>query len=63
VLFLKWRKSTWSYNNGNCVEVRLAMRTVDMRDSKHRSGATLRFSRDSWREFLDGVRLDEFDRP
>ncbi|MFC0532484.1 DUF397 domain-containing protein [Phytohabitans kaempferiae] len=57
-----WRKSSRSYNNGDCVEARHDASTVEMRDSKDHAGPVLGFHRDRWVEFLDGVQLGEFDR-
>ncbi|WP_408635513.1 DUF397 domain-containing protein [Phytohabitans suffuscus] len=58
-----WRKSSRSYNNGDCVEARRGAATVEMRDSKQHGGAVLGFRQDRWQEFLEGVQLGEFDRP
>ncbi|MGN9809732.1 DUF397 domain-containing protein [Micromonospora sp. BQ11] len=48
----QWRKSTRSGSNGACVEVRFADHTVEVRDSKDRSGRTLRFDGSTWLTFL-----------
>lgn len=58
-----WRKSSRSYNNGDCVEARRDASTVEMRDSKDRGGPVLGFHQARWLEFLEGVQLGEFDRP
>jgi Domain of unknown function (DUF397) len=63
VLTDSWRKSSRSYNNGDCVEARSHATTVEMRDSKDRGGPVLGFDRDRWQEFLEGLQLGEFDRP
>ncbi|MCI4064378.1 DUF397 domain-containing protein [Micromonospora sp. R77] len=50
----RWRTATRSSNNGgDCVEVadNLPGRVL-VRDSKDRSGGTLRFTPDGWRAFL-----------
>lgn len=35
---------------------------VQLRDSKHPHEATLSFVRPEWRDFIEGVKLGEFDR-
>ena len=60
-----WRKSTRSGNGGNCVEVAddLAAEygVVLVRDSKNRTGPTLRFTATEWAAFVSGVKTGEFD--
>jgi hypothetical protein len=58
-----WRKSTRSSTNGSCVEVRLSDATVEMRDTKDRTGPVLAFSADAWQSFVAAVHVGEFDRP
>jgi hypothetical protein len=59
---LSWIKSSFSFANGNCVEVAsLPEGGVGVRDSKDREGAILRFAPDEWRAFLGGVHNGEFD--
>jgi hypothetical protein len=61
---LAWRKSSASTANGNCVEVAcLPVGRVAVRDSKDKAGAILRFSRDSWQQFLYEVRHRPFPAP
>jgi Domain of unknown function (DUF397) len=53
----EWRKSSWSANNGNCVEVaRLVGGRVGVRDSKDAQGPVLAFSPDAWRAFVGSIR-------
>jgi len=57
-----WIRSSFSFANGNCVEVAsLPDREIGIRDSKDREGTVLRFTPDEWRAFLGGVRSGEFD--
>jgi Domain of unknown function (DUF397) len=59
-----WIKSSYSYANGNCVEVaRLPDGQVGVRDSKNPQGAILRFTSAGWRAFLAGARRGEFGSP
>ena len=52
----RWRKSSYSGNGGNCVEVGDAARVILVRDTKDRSGPVLRFSPAVWRRFADQVK-------
>ncbi|HUC26339.1 MAG TPA: DUF397 domain-containing protein [Streptosporangiaceae bacterium] len=59
-----WVKSSFSFANGNCVEVAsLNGGTVGVRDSQNAEGLVLRFSQPEWHAFLGGVRNGEFDGP
>jgi hypothetical protein len=59
---LSWVKSSYSFANGNCVEVaNLPGGGIGLRDSKDTEGAILRFTPDEWHAFLGGVRNGEFD--
>jgi Domain of unknown function (DUF397) len=59
VLF--WMSSSFSFANGNCVEVARDGDTVHLRDSKHPEDGTLAFTVDEWAAFLAGVHAGEFD--
>jgi Domain of unknown function (DUF397) len=53
----EWRKSSYSSQSGNCVEVaRNLPGPVAVRDSKEPAGARLVVSRETWRVFLKGLR-------
>jgi hypothetical protein len=56
-----WRKSTRSGDNGQCVEVRRVDDTIEVRDSKDRSGPVLSFTLAEWVAFTDGSKECEFD--
>lgn len=59
-----WRKSSLSYANGNCVEVRLfGTGGVQVRNSRLPGEGTLEFTAKEWEEFLAGARQGEFDLP
>jgi hypothetical protein len=59
----EWRKSSYSGNSGNCVEVRTASPagTVAVRDSKQVPGPELAIAGDRWAAFLRGVKRGQFD--
>ena len=49
----RWVKSSFSFANGNCVEVaELPGDTVGIRDSRDPGGPVLRFTRGDWAAFL-----------
>ena len=53
----EWRKSSYSSQSGNCVEVaRNLSGLVAVRDSKEPDGARLVVSRETWRAFLLALR-------
>lgn len=57
-----WMKSSFSFSNGNCVEVASPYGgAVGVRDSKDAEGLILRFTPLEWHAFLGGVRNGEFD--
>jgi hypothetical protein len=54
-----WRKSSYSGDQGNCVEVAEATSRVLVRDTKDTAGPVLRFSPAAWRGFADQVKADQ----
>jgi hypothetical protein len=53
----EWRKSSYSSQSGNCVEVaRNLPGLVAVRDSKQPDGAKLVVSQETWRMFIRNVR-------
>jgi hypothetical protein len=57
----EWRKSSYSVNNGACVEVALESKAITIRDSADPEGAVVRYSGHAWRGFLTQVANGEFD--
>jgi hypothetical protein len=58
----EWRKSSYSGNSGNCVEVAGNLPgIVVVRDSKDPDGPKLIFNPDEWEVFAAGIRGGEFD--
>jgi hypothetical protein len=57
----EWKKSSYSFANGNCIEIQQVADSVWMRDSKHPAGPLLRFTLSEWDAFISGVRNGEFD--
>ncbi|MET8112668.1 DUF397 domain-containing protein [Streptomyces prasinus] len=51
----QWRKSTYSPDASNCVEIATAPATVLVRDSKDAAGPRLALSPASWAAFLTHV--------
>lgn len=47
----RWRTSSYSTANSNCVEVAVA-ETVGVRDTKNREAGQLTFAREAWRGAL-----------
>lgn len=59
-------KSSWSAENGNCVEIaELPDRTIGVRDSKDNSPSrpVLTFAFGDWSSFIIGVKRGDFDLP
>jgi hypothetical protein len=53
----QWHKSSYSTNDGACVEVAGSR----VRDSKDRDGPVLDFTPDEWRALIAGIKAGEFD--
>lgn len=52
----RWRKSSYSTNAGNCVEVAVAGGAVGLRDSKHPHGTPLAFPTAAFTALVTTVR-------
>ncbi|NEC08864.1 DUF397 domain-containing protein [Streptomyces sp. SID7909] len=63
---LRWYKSSYSANGGNCIEVAANLTattgTVPVRDSKQVCGPNLLVSTNAFSSFVEGVRTGEFGR-
>ncbi|MDR7299995.1 DUF397 domain-containing protein [Haloactinomyces albus] len=53
---LVWRKSSYSSNGSDCVEVAFAAENVAARDSKDPEGPALRFDEPQWKRFVGALR-------
>ena len=58
----QWFKSSYSANNGSCVEVAILDEGIAVRDSKDPAGPALQFSVDAWTGFLAAVQHGDFQR-
>ncbi|MGE5290248.1 MAG: DUF397 domain-containing protein [Micromonosporaceae bacterium] len=58
---LRWRKSSHSGGDNQCVEVAPVREAIAVRDSKDPSGPKLIFGRRAWRAFTDAARRGELD--
>jgi Domain of unknown function (DUF397) len=57
---MQWRKSSYSANEGDCVEVAvLPDDSRAIRDSKNPDGPMLQFTADEWRAFIRRVKTGE----
>ena len=57
-----WRKSSFSPNNGNCVEfLPLEDGDVALRNSRDPQGAQLRYTREEIAAMIRGIKAGEFD--
>ncbi|ACU40175.1 DUF397 domain-containing protein [Actinosynnema pretiosum subsp. pretiosum] len=54
----RWRKSSSSTTNPDCVELSITPDATSVRDSKDPSGGRLRFGRSSFSGFLDRIKRE-----
>lgn len=50
---MEWRKSSYSGDTGNCVEIAWPNEEVAVRDSKQQLSPTLTFPTPAWQALLD----------
>ncbi|MGW4892469.1 DUF397 domain-containing protein [Kitasatospora sp. NPDC004240] len=61
IVAVRWRKSSYSNGQGECVEVADGVPGVlPVRDSKDPEGPTLLFTADAWAAFVVGIKSGEF---
>jgi len=53
---MKWRKSSYSQNGGQCVEITSGNGLVLVRDTTNRGGGALAFGPEAWARFLTSIR-------
>jgi hypothetical protein len=58
---LRWRKSSYSVNSGNCVELADAGPAILVRDSKHPEAGHLTFTRAELSALIAAARAGELD--
>lgn len=58
---ITWITSSYSGENGNCVEVGTAAAVRAVRDTKDRDGGTLTFAPAAFRAFIGATKTGRFD--
>lgn len=58
-----WRKSSYSGNGGQCIEVADDDSRVMVRDTKDRTGPMLSFTPDAWRRMVKQVKASLAQQP
>lgn len=54
-----WRKSTYSAQNGSCVELAFADTAIGVRDSKNSDAGHLALASAGWHSFVSAVKADK----
>jgi hypothetical protein len=53
---MKWRKSSYSQNGGQCIETASGHGVILVRDTTNRDGGTLSIPSDAWQRFTATLR-------
>ncbi len=61
-LTASWKKSTRSNGSDSCVEARLLVDAVEIRDTKDRSGPSLAFTSVIWAAFIGDIKAGRYDK-
>jgi hypothetical protein len=56
---VEWRKSTYSTDQGNCVEAASVPDAIAIRDSKNPNGPNLAFAPESWEAYTSHVKASQ----
>lgn len=59
-LAFEWIKSSYSGQNGECIEVRRSASAVDVRDSTAPQDGVVAVSEGAWADFVGAVKRGEF---
>ncbi len=53
---MDWRKSSFSGENGSCVEIASNPSVIMVRDTTNRQGFTLSVPAEAWQTFISGLK-------
>jgi hypothetical protein len=56
---MKWRKSSYSANASDCVELAVHNEQTAIRDTKNRTGGSLSIAASQWLRFLETIKDGE----
>ncbi|RSO04574.1 hypothetical protein DMH18_33905 [Streptomyces sp. WAC 06783] len=59
----KYRKSSYSNEERECVQIATTRHTITIRDSKHPTGPTLHLTPTAWASFLAGLNAETRSQP
>ena len=58
---VEWKTSMSCHANGQCVRIAKVGQQIAVGDSKNPNGAVLLFTKEEWRDFVAGVKNQEFE--